>query len=107
MADGRSFCGRERIIGLVDVESLQAACFVCNQFKSIILPEDFMDRIIKIFFYQTEKRCSKDVKLKVIYRLVNIMILVGTGGNFLPVPIVSDGKECYTIWQHADAGGAL
>lgn len=55
------------------MENLQAACFACNQFKSNILPEDFMDRIIKIFLYQTERKCSRDVKLKVIYKLVETL----------------------------------
>lgn len=55
------------------MENLQAACFACNQFKSNILLEDFMDRIIKIFLYQTERKCSRDVKLKVIYKLVETL----------------------------------
>lgn len=55
------------------MENLQAACFACNQFKSNNLPEDFMDRIIKIFLYQTERKCSRDVKLKVIYKLVETL----------------------------------
>ena len=55
------------------MENLQAACFACNQFKSNILPEDFMDRIIKIFLYQTERKSSRDVKLKVIHKLVETL----------------------------------
>ena len=42
--------------GADNMENLQASCFACNQFKSNILPDDFMDRIIKIFMYQTEKK---------------------------------------------------
>ena len=56
--------------GKDSMENLQASCFACNQFKSNILPDDFMDRIIKIFLYQTEKKCSKDMKLKIIHKLV-------------------------------------
>ena len=59
--------------GKDDMENLQAACFACNQFKSNILPDDFMDRIIKIFLYQTEKKCSKDMKLEIIHKLVETM----------------------------------
>lgn len=55
------------------MENLQAACYACNQFKSNILPDDFMDRIIKIFLYQTEKKCSKDMKLKIIHKLVEAL----------------------------------
>ena len=55
------------------MENLQAACFACNQFKSNILPDDFMDRIIKIFLYQTENKCCKDMKLKVIHKLVETL----------------------------------
>ncbi len=56
--------------GKDNIENLEASCFACNQFKSNILPNDFMDRIIKIFLYQTEKKCSKDIKLKIIHRLM-------------------------------------
>ncbi len=59
--------------GKDDMENLQASCFACNQFKSNILPDDFMDRIIKIFLYQTEKKCSKDMKLKIIHMLVEAL----------------------------------
>ena len=55
------------------MENLQAACYACNQFKSNILPEDFMDRIIRIFLYQTEKKCSKDLKLRIIHKLVETL----------------------------------
>jgi len=59
--------------GADDMGNLQASCFACNQFKSNILPDDFMDRIIKIFLYQTEKKCSKDMKLKIIHKLVETL----------------------------------
>lgn len=52
------------------MKNLQTACYACNRFKSNILPDDFMDRIIKIFLYQTEQKCSKDIKLKIIHKLV-------------------------------------
>lgn len=59
--------------GKDDMENLQAVCYACNQFKSNILPDDFMDRIIKIFLYQTENKCSKDMKLKIIHKLVQAL----------------------------------
>lgn len=55
------------------MENLQAVCYACNQFKSNILPDDFMDRIIKIFLYQTENKCSKDMKLRIIHKLVEAL----------------------------------
>lgn len=59
--------------GRDDMENLQAACFACNQFKRNILPEDFMGRIVKIFLYQTEKKCGKDMKLRIIHKLVETL----------------------------------
>lgn len=59
--------------GKDDMENLQATCLACNQFKSNILPDDFMEKIIKIFLYQTEKKCSSDMKLKIIHRLVQTL----------------------------------
>ena len=52
------------------MDNLQVLCYDCNQLKSNILPDDFMDRIIKIFLHQAEKKCSKDMKLKIIHKLV-------------------------------------
>lgn len=59
--------------GKDDMNNLQASCFACNQFKGNILPDDFMDRIIKIFLYQTENKCGKDMKLKIIRKLLEIL----------------------------------
>ncbi len=59
--------------GVESMGNLQTACYACNQFKSNILPDDFMDRIIKIFVYQTEKKCGKDMKLKIIHKLVETL----------------------------------
>lgn len=41
--------------GADKLENLQASCLDCNRFKSNILPDDFMDRIVKIFVYQMKK----------------------------------------------------
>lgn len=56
--------------GADDLDNLQASCLACNQFKSNILPDDFMNRIIKIFMYQTEKKCSNSMKRKIMHKLV-------------------------------------
>ena len=52
------------------MDNLQASCFACNQFKNNILPDAFMDRIVKIFSYQMEKKSDKSLKAKIIHRLV-------------------------------------
>lgn len=56
--------------GKDNMENLQAACFACNQFKRNILPEDFVDRITKIFLYQTEKQVGNGIKWKIIKMLI-------------------------------------
>ncbi len=44
-----------------------------NSWRRGYLEDDFVDRIIKIFLYQTEKKCSKDMKLKIIHMLVETL----------------------------------
>lgn len=56
------------------MENLQALCYACNQFKSNILPDDFMDRIIKIFLYQMEKRNKGRCEWKIVHKMLNKMI---------------------------------
>lgn len=43
--------------GCDDMNNLQIACFDCNQFKGNILPDEFMERVIRIFMYQTKRNC--------------------------------------------------
>lgn len=52
------------------LDNIQASCFACNQFKDNILPDVFLNRIIKIFLYQTEKNCSRNMKLKIIHKIL-------------------------------------
>ena len=52
------------------VNNLQCACYACNQFKSNILPEDFMERITAIFMYQMEKKYSGKIRWKIIHKLL-------------------------------------
>ena len=56
-----------------NVENLSCTCYPCNLFKGNILPDDFMDRIIKIFMYQTKKKCSNSVKRKIIHKLIEYL----------------------------------
>lgn len=60
--------------GADDMENLQASCLACNQFKSNILPDDFMDRINKIFMYQMEKQYKGKFGWKIVHKMLNKMI---------------------------------
>lgn len=44
-----------------DVRNLQCTCEACNLFKGSVLPEDFMDRINDIFWYQMEKKNQRNL----------------------------------------------
>lgn len=50
--------------GSNDLDNTQAACAVCNRFKSNIYPEQFFDRITEIFMYQMEKQYSNNLTWK-------------------------------------------
>lgn len=56
-----------------DMDNIQASCFSCNQFKNNILPDVFLNRIIKIFLYQMEKNCSRNMKLKIIDKILGTL----------------------------------
>ena len=60
--------------GIDDVENLSCVCFEDNQFKNNILPEDFLERITKIFMYQMEKKQKNILKWKIVHRLLNRMV---------------------------------
>lgn len=42
--------------GTDDVGNLQCTCEACNLFKGSVLPDDFMERITRIFLYQMDKK---------------------------------------------------
>ena len=84
-ADGRcALCGRKLQIddmtldhitplsmgGNDTLDNIQCACKACNQFKSNILPDDFMNRITEIFMYQTRKRLGDGVKWRLLQTLI-------------------------------------
>lgn len=56
-----------------DVRNLQCTCEACNLFKGSVLPEDFMDRISDIFWYQMEKKEGKKLLKKIMHILLNKM----------------------------------
>ena len=60
--------------GIDNVENLSCVCYEDNQFKNNILPEDFMERITKIFIYQMEKKYSYSLKWKIVHKLLVRMV---------------------------------
>ena len=60
--------------GIDNVENLSCVCYEDNQFKNNILPDDFMERITKIFIYQMERKHGNSFKWKIAYWLLNEMV---------------------------------
>lgn len=60
--------------GADEVENLSCVCLSDNKFKSNILPDDFMERITKIFIYQMEKKYSYSLKWKIVHKLLVRMV---------------------------------
>lgn len=88
-ADGRcQLCGRKLLFseitldhivplacgGADSVENLQICCYEDNQFKRNNLPEDFFERITKIFMYQMEKKNGKTLKWKAFQWILKEMV---------------------------------
>ena len=63
------FCG-----GADSVENLQICCEEDNLFKGSILPEDFFERITKIFMYQMERKNGKTLKFKAFQWILKEMV---------------------------------
>ena len=60
--------------GTNDFSNVFCSCHICNTIKHDIYPEDFMERISKIFLYQMEKKSGNSIKWKIIHRLLNGMV---------------------------------
>lgn len=60
--------------GIDNVENLSCVCYEDNQFKNNILPDDFMERITKIFIYQMERKHGNSFKWKIAYWLLVRMV---------------------------------
>lgn len=52
--------------GADEVKNLACTCFICNQFKGLILLDDLLDRITQIFLYQMNKKHCSNWKWKII-----------------------------------------
>ncbi len=57
-----------------DVSNLSCTCLPCNVFKGNILPEDFMDRINDIFWYQMEKKNHRNLLWIMVKKSVKKLI---------------------------------
>lgn len=59
--------------GTDDMNNLQIVCFACNQFKGNILPEEFIEKVIKIFMYQTERNCGENTKWQIVHNILEMV----------------------------------
>lgn len=60
--------------GTNDLSNLFCSCHTCNLIKHDIYPEDFMERITKIFMYQMEIKNRKSLKWKFLHRKLKKMM---------------------------------
>ena len=56
--------------GTNDLKNLYCSCHICNLIKHDIYPQDFNERITKIFMYQMEKKTKHSLKWKIVHRLL-------------------------------------
>lgn len=59
--------------GKDEMENLQSSCLLCNQIKSNILPEKFIERISLIYLYQMEKKYKCKLGWEIVHRMLNKM----------------------------------
>ena len=60
--------------GADDVSNFQCTCEAYNLFKGSVLPDDFMERITKIFLYQMDQKEGKRLLWKIVHKILNKMI---------------------------------
>ena len=60
--------------GADDVGNLRCTCEACNLFKGSVLPDDFMERITRIFLYQMDRKENKRLLWKFVHKILNKMI---------------------------------
>ena len=60
--------------GTNDLSNLFCSCHTCNLIKHDIYPEDFMEKISKIFMYQMRIKNRKCLKWKVLHKVLKEMI---------------------------------
>lgn len=60
--------------GKDEMENLQSSCSLCNQFKSNVLPDKFMEKISQIFMYQMQLQNGDSLRWKIIHRELQKMV---------------------------------
>ena len=60
--------------GTNDLSNLFCSCHTCNLIKHDIYPEDFMERITKIFMYQMGIKYENSLKWKVLHKKLKKMM---------------------------------
>lgn len=55
--------------GADDVGNLRCTCEACNLFKGSVLPDDFMERITRIFLYQMDRKENKRLLWKFVHKI--------------------------------------
>lgn len=60
--------------GTNDLSNVFCSCHCCNTIKHDIYPEDFMERISKIYLYQMEKKYRGRIEWKIVHKMLNKMI---------------------------------
>lgn len=60
--------------GTNDIDNLFCSCHVCNSIKQDIYPEDFMERITKIFLYQMDQKHRKKMVWKMMSKKIEKML---------------------------------
>ena len=60
--------------GTNDLSNLFCSCHTCNLIKHDIYPQDFMEKISKIFMFQMRIKNKKCLKWKIIHKVLKEMI---------------------------------
>ena len=56
-----------------DIENFQCTCRTCNQFKSNILPEDFIRRVSDIYKHNAEKTHKRGFKRSIVKGILSLI----------------------------------
>jgi hypothetical protein len=56
--------------GTNDINNLQCACKVCNNIKTDILPNEFMDKITEMIVYNMNEKYNKEIGRKIFKMII-------------------------------------
>lgn len=66
--------------GTNNISNLFCACHRCNTIKHDACPEEFMDRVVRIFLYQMQKRNGKRMEWRIARKLLESLDVAGLRG---------------------------